>query len=75
VFTVAHASDEEHSLPVGQVVAQYVSPPICAHTPPLQSLSVRHGVQLVPLLPPFEPPLLLALFVPLPPNAFESTED
>jgi hypothetical protein len=65
VVTVVHVWLESHSLPFGQSFAQYVSPPICEHTPPpVQSLSVTHGghvagfggVELVPLGPVLVPP-------------------
>jgi hypothetical protein len=37
-----HDVSAPHSLPLGHVSRQYESPPICAHVPPLQSLSVTH---------------------------------
>jgi hypothetical protein len=72
VATGVHASLAEHSLPLGHAVAQYVSPPSCEQTPPLQSLFVRHATQVPPPAPlldvlplpllamPFEPPSVQA---------------
>lgn len=44
-----------------------MSPPNCAHTPPWQSLSVRHATQVPPLVAPslpVAPPLLLVVDAP-----------
>src|SRR5579883_2082645 len=57
VLTVVHAVSAGQLAPPPHVAAQYVSTPNCAHTPPLQSLSVRHvGQPLPPLPPPLLPP-------------------
>jgi hypothetical protein len=59
VLSVAHDLSLEHSCPVGQRGAQYVSPPNCAQTDPApQSESVTHATHDEDAAPPpFAAPL------------------